>query len=339
MSTEAEKGNRDLYAVLELEPDATLDDIRRAFRAMAAKHHPDRHPGEANAALRFKQINAAYQVLSDPERRFQYDQLTAPVEDMAVEDMAALARRPPAPEEATRHQGPVTRKRRVRRRRQTGKMAWTLFVTAVGVTAAAAVIPDLRHEADKPPTTASTADDSHSRTEAAEARLAPVDDDVPPPMTTPGRIAPQPANPADDVPTRTVSGDRWSLDIPANWVDGSDARGPRYSSPAAIGTYRPSVRVEVTAFNGEAAKYFADLDKHVPHGVVIDSESWESDTSPDGLQREGHTISGTAIASRFLQYAVPSRGRGFVVTCDGPATGFDTARLLCARILGSLRIR
>ena len=347
MSTEAEKSNRDLYAVLELEPEATLDDIRRAFRTIAAKNHPDRHPGDAKAALRFKQINAAYQVLSDPDRKFQYDQLTAPIEDMA------LAPRPPiVADEEPKREEPVMRRRRTRRRKRGGKIAWdagSYRSRAIGVTAASGrCLPDLRRQ-DAPGKGGgfrSDAGRSSPRRSTRPRRGSPRRAKTSPPRrpvrTTQDRsdaTGPS-ARRGRSLPMRTVIGsDRWSFAIPTNWEDVSDAKGPRYRAPGTIGNYRPSVRLEVSAFNGDAAKYFEDLDKQVPRGVGIDGESWESDTTPDGLKREAHTVSGGAAVSRFVQYAVPSKGRGYVLTCDGPPNAFENVRPLCERILGSLRIK
>jgi hypothetical protein len=80
-SAGAEKGSRDLYEVLEVASTASDADIRAAFRRLAAAYHPDRNPDDARAALMFKRVNAAYQVLSDAEKRATYDQLTEPIAD------------------------------------------------------------------------------------------------------------------------------------------------------------------------------------------------------------------------------------------------------------------
>lgn len=64
---------KDYYKVLDVAKDASQEDVRRAFRKLAAKHHPDRNPGDAGAEERFKEINEAYTVLSDPEKRKLYD--------------------------------------------------------------------------------------------------------------------------------------------------------------------------------------------------------------------------------------------------------------------------
>lgn len=64
----------DYYEVLGVSRDADADEIKRAYRALALRHHPDRNPGDAAAAERFKQINEAYAVLSHAEKRSQYDQ-------------------------------------------------------------------------------------------------------------------------------------------------------------------------------------------------------------------------------------------------------------------------
>ena len=63
----------DLYLVLGLARDATLGDIRRAYRKLARKYHPDINPGDRIAADRFRRIADAYETLSDPERRQRYD--------------------------------------------------------------------------------------------------------------------------------------------------------------------------------------------------------------------------------------------------------------------------
>jgi hypothetical protein len=73
--------SRDHYATLGIEGSATADEIRRAFRALAARYHPDKNPGDKGAATRFKRINAAYQVLSDEGKRAEYDRLTRPIDD------------------------------------------------------------------------------------------------------------------------------------------------------------------------------------------------------------------------------------------------------------------
>ena len=63
----------DYYEVLGVARDATDAEIKKAFRQLALKHHPDRNPGDPHADERFKVINEAYAVLSDPNRRAQYD--------------------------------------------------------------------------------------------------------------------------------------------------------------------------------------------------------------------------------------------------------------------------
>ncbi len=65
---------KDYYAVLGLKRDASDKEVRQAFRRLARKHHPDVNPGDASAESKFKEINEAYEVLSDPEKRKKYDQ-------------------------------------------------------------------------------------------------------------------------------------------------------------------------------------------------------------------------------------------------------------------------
>ncbi|MCC6644170.1 MAG: J domain-containing protein [Polyangiaceae bacterium] len=68
---------RDPYEVLGVARGATDDELKSAFRKLAAKHHPDRNPDDPGAQERFKEINAAYQLLSDPQRRAAFDRFGA----------------------------------------------------------------------------------------------------------------------------------------------------------------------------------------------------------------------------------------------------------------------
>jgi molecular chaperone DnaJ len=65
---------RDLYEILGLTKNASDSDIKKAFRKLARKYHPDVNPGDKAAEQKFKEINGAYEILSDPEKRKQYDQ-------------------------------------------------------------------------------------------------------------------------------------------------------------------------------------------------------------------------------------------------------------------------
>jgi curved DNA-binding protein len=66
---------KDYYKILGVERNVSKEEIKRAYRKLAMKTHPDRNPGNSKAEERFKEINEAYQVLSDPEKRARYDQL------------------------------------------------------------------------------------------------------------------------------------------------------------------------------------------------------------------------------------------------------------------------
>jgi len=66
---------KDYYAALGVAPDSDEKAIKQAYRKLARQHHPDVKPGDKEAEERFKEINEAYQALSDPERRKKYDEL------------------------------------------------------------------------------------------------------------------------------------------------------------------------------------------------------------------------------------------------------------------------
>ena len=65
---------RDYYEVLGVKKGASADEIKRAFRQQAKKYHPDMNPGDKEAEAKFKEVNEAYEVLSDDTKRAQYDQ-------------------------------------------------------------------------------------------------------------------------------------------------------------------------------------------------------------------------------------------------------------------------
>ena len=64
---------KDLYDTLGVDEDASKDEIKKAYRKLARKHHPDRNPDDPNAEEKFKEIQKAYSILSDEEKRQQYD--------------------------------------------------------------------------------------------------------------------------------------------------------------------------------------------------------------------------------------------------------------------------
>lgn len=64
---------RDYYEILEVTKDISLTGVKRAYRRLARKHHPDINNSNPQAEVKFKEINEAYKVLSDPEKRLRYD--------------------------------------------------------------------------------------------------------------------------------------------------------------------------------------------------------------------------------------------------------------------------
>jgi curved DNA-binding protein CbpA len=69
------RSERDYYAILGVQPSASDEEMKRAYRRLALRHHPDRNPGDRRAEERFKEISEAYAVLMDPGRRREYDRL------------------------------------------------------------------------------------------------------------------------------------------------------------------------------------------------------------------------------------------------------------------------
>jgi molecular chaperone DnaJ len=64
---------RDLYEVLGLSRDASAEEIKKAYRQLARKYHPDVNREDPNASEKFKEISEAYEILSDPQKRAAYD--------------------------------------------------------------------------------------------------------------------------------------------------------------------------------------------------------------------------------------------------------------------------
>src|SRR5512138_592244 len=68
---------KDYYKILGVERKADEKEIKKAYRKLARQYHPDMNPGDKSAEKRFKEINEAYEVLSDADKRAKYDQLGA----------------------------------------------------------------------------------------------------------------------------------------------------------------------------------------------------------------------------------------------------------------------
>ena len=70
----AAPGKKDYYEILGVGRGASADEIKKAYRKLTRKHHPDANQGDSEAEKKYKEINEANEVLSDPQKRTQYDQ-------------------------------------------------------------------------------------------------------------------------------------------------------------------------------------------------------------------------------------------------------------------------
>jgi len=68
------QATKDYYEILGVKRDSSQEDIKKAYRKLARKYHPDLNPGDKSAEQKFKEINEAYEVLGDPKKKTEYDQ-------------------------------------------------------------------------------------------------------------------------------------------------------------------------------------------------------------------------------------------------------------------------
>ena len=87
---------KDYYAILGVNKNASAEEIKKAFRKLAVKYHPDRNPENKQAEEKFKEISEAYEVLSDHEKRQKYDHIlkrfsvAEKIFDEAYDDLIAM---------------------------------------------------------------------------------------------------------------------------------------------------------------------------------------------------------------------------------------------------------
>ena len=80
------------YRSLGVQPGATAEELKKAYRGLAKKYHPDLHPGDKEAEARFKEINEAYETLSDPQKRKEYDEKQRTTQGREPQKKSASAR-------------------------------------------------------------------------------------------------------------------------------------------------------------------------------------------------------------------------------------------------------
>ena len=81
---------RDYYEVLGVAKDASEEDIKKAYRKLAKKYHPDMNPGDKNAEAKFKEASEAYAILSDAEKRQKYDQFGFAAALISIRPISAI---------------------------------------------------------------------------------------------------------------------------------------------------------------------------------------------------------------------------------------------------------
>lgn len=94
----------DYYKILGVDKNATQEDIKKAYRKLARKHHPDLNPNDRNAKANFQQINEANEVLSDPEKRKKYDQFGKDWQHAGQYEQAQQSRKQPRSSSRTRYE-------------------------------------------------------------------------------------------------------------------------------------------------------------------------------------------------------------------------------------------
>jgi hypothetical protein len=142
------------YETLKVARDAPIEVIRAAYRALSQKYHPDRHPGDAAAAQSMAVLNAAYDVLSDPDKRRQYDDLISSIESEGVFEEVAAPRAHPAWASRKMPAGTMEEPRAVRIFTNWKLYAALIVLGSVGFLVWAAAPALHRHEIELPqPTT------------------------------------------------------------------------------------------------------------------------------------------------------------------------------------------
>ncbi len=161
-------GDRNCYDTLGVSPDAPIEEIRRAFRALALRYHPDVNETPA-AAARFREILAAYNVLSNPQRKVDYDRLFHQSAAWGAQSGGHGRRQgppPPAPGPSLDDEDEEEERRGWGRLRGCGTTLLIIFLVMVGISIVSNLVDRFGSSSGEPPSAATAAPPSATQLRA-----------------------------------------------------------------------------------------------------------------------------------------------------------------------------